>query len=194
MFGALEPLFLQARYKCCTISESWDKMLLDSIKKWSKKSLHKLLRASQKEVKQGWPTISLPCWFFPLRVMVRVMLMLVLRVVVRMMVMARMVVRIGRGCWWWWWQGWKPHQPIPTHTNPYQTRSTHSNSYQPVPNCTNLYQPIPTYTNLYQPAPTCTNLYQPVPTCTNLYQPIPTNISPEGVIDYNNYLIIVSTP
>ena len=53
MFGALEPLFFQPRYKCCTISESWDKMPLDSTKKWAKKSLHKLLRASQKEVKKN---------------------------------------------------------------------------------------------------------------------------------------------
>ena len=35
MLDTLEPLFLQQ--KCCTILESWDKMLLDSIKKWAKK-------------------------------------------------------------------------------------------------------------------------------------------------------------
>ena len=49
MFGALEPLFLQARYKCCTISESWDKMLLDSIKKWSKKKVSIVSPRSLKE-------------------------------------------------------------------------------------------------------------------------------------------------
>ena len=52
MFGTLEPLFLQQKYKCCTISESWDKMPLDSDKKWAKKSLKKLLRACQKQVKK----------------------------------------------------------------------------------------------------------------------------------------------
>ena len=48
MFGTLEPLFLQQKYKCCTILESWDKMPFDSTNKWTKKSLHKLLRACQK--------------------------------------------------------------------------------------------------------------------------------------------------
>ena len=50
MFGTLEPLFLQQKYKCCTIPESLDKMPLDSDKKWAKKSLKKLLRACQKRV------------------------------------------------------------------------------------------------------------------------------------------------
>ena len=38
MFVTLEPLFLQQKYKCCTISEkNWHKMLLDSTRKWAKK-------------------------------------------------------------------------------------------------------------------------------------------------------------